>query len=369
MNKLQHIFYLLVFLTLSLPAFSQKYNVYISSYSGDHDKGISQYKFSENTGKFHFVTKPDSVQNSSYLCLHPSGRYLYSVASGEITAFSIDGRSGELILLNKQDTDKGPCYVAIDHTGNWILVSNYSGGSIQVFPVDKQGALGASQQLIRHEGSSINKNRQEGPHPHMIMTSPDNKYVIVPDLGADKIFVYKLNSKSGTLKPNDPNGVQATPGAGPRHFAFHPNNKFGYVLNELNSTVTAYSWDEQSGILTTLETENLLPEDFTDYNKSADIHLTPDGQFLYATNRGHNSITAFQVMDDGYLKLISHFPTKGETPRNFVISPRGKYLMVANKGTGNIIMYKIDPKTGRLIFENEILNLIAPQCIKMLPIE
>lgn len=327
------------------------------------------YQFNAKTGSLKYSGKTSAVHSSSYLCLHPSGKYLYSVAFGEIAAFSIDNKSGKLTLINKRETGKGPCYVSMDHTGKWVFVSNYPDGYIEVFPVESNGGLGVEHQRIMHQGSSVNKSRQEAPHPHMIMTSPENKFVIVPDLGSDKIFVYWFDDKTGKLISNTPDGIKATPGAGPRHFAFHPNGHYGYVLNELNSTVTAYGWNEQSGILTSLETVQLLPEDFKGNNKSADIHLSPDGQFLYASNRGHNSITAFRVEPDGRLELVGVYPSGGDFPRNFYITPRGRYLLVENKHSGNIVLFELDLKTGKLKRKEKVEGIIAPQCMKMLPVK
>jgi len=369
MHRLKNIFYLLAFLIISIPAISQKYHVYVSSYSKDHDTGIYMYQFNEKKGSFKYSGQTSGVHTSSYLCLHPSGKYLYSVAFGEIAAFDIDKDSGSLTLINKQETGKGPCYVSVDHTGKWVFVSNYPDGYIEVFPVGPDGELHVEQQRVLHKGSSVNKSRQEAPHPHMIIASPKNRFVIVPDLGADKIFIYRLNAKTGMLDPNNPESVKASPGSGPRHFAFHPKGNYGYVLNELNSTVTAYNWDERSGTLAPIETLNLLPGDFNDDNKSADIHLTPDGHFLYASNRGHNSITAFQVESNGHLKIIDYYPSGGDFPRNFYITPHGKYLLVENKHSDNIVIYRLDLKTGQLHFKEKTEGMIAPQCIKMLQVK
>jgi 6-phosphogluconolactonase len=220
--------------------------------------------------------------------------------------------------------------------------------------------------MIQHKGSSVNKKRQESAHPHMILSSPDNKFVLVPDLGADKIYIYPFNEQTGWLDTTHVAFAKATPGAGPRHFEFHPNGKNLYVLNELLSTVTAYNWDKSKGKLTEIETKNLLPEDFKGYNKSADIHLTPDGRFLYTSNRGHNSITAFKVMNNGKLIFISRFPSGGDFPRNFFITPQGNYLLVANKHSGNIIIFKINKQNGMLSEEQRITGIFSPQCIKFI---
>ncbi len=366
MKNLKYVLSLYFFIASAVSSMAQEYHVYVSSYTKDQDAGISIYRFSEKSGELQYTGQTKAVRSSSYLCLHPSGKYLYSVAFGEIAAFSIDKKTGGITLINKQKTGKGPCYVSVDHTGQWAFVANYPDGFIEVFPIGQNGALGAEHQRILHKGSSVNKSRQEAPHPHMIMAGPQNKYVIVPDLGADKIFIYRFDAGTGKLRPNAPDGVKANPGAGPRHFAFHPNGQYGYVLNELNSTVTAYAWSEKNGILTPMETYRLLPDNFTGFNKSADIHLTPSGKFLYASNRGHNSITAFRVRENGRLEIINRFSTKGDFPRNFYITQGGKYLLVENKHSGNIVIFRSDPNTGRLEYENEVTGLEAPQCLKML---
>ncbi len=369
MKNLKYIFIVCLFFMPPSFSLAQEFHVWVSSYSKDHDSGIYVFRFNDKKGELKFSSQVKTVTASSYLCLHPSGGYLYSVAFGEIAAFTVDNRSGGLALINKQETGKGPCYVSVDHTGKWVFVSNYPDGFIEVFPVGADGAIEVEHQRILHTGSSVNKERQEAPHPHMIMASPSNKFVIVPDLGADKIFVYRFNSGTGILVPNEPEGIKAEPGAGPRHFAFHPDGKYGYVLNELNSTITAYHWDENAGVLSLPETYPLLPEDFHGFNKSADIHLTPDGKFLYASNRGHNSITAFRVAEDGRLKIIGRYSVKGDFPRNFYITSGGRFLLVENKHSGNIVVFRIDPKTGKLKYENETDGLIAPQCLKMLPVK
>ena len=369
MKNTKYVLIVFLFLIPVVTSVAQVYHAYISSYSKDDDTGIYIYQFNEKEGSLKFIDDVKEVRASSYLCLHPSGKYLYSVAFGEIAAFSIDKKSGKLTLINKRQTGKGPCYVSVDHTGQWVFVSNYPDGFIEVFHVEAGGALGTEHQRILHSGSSVNKKRQEAPHPHMITASPANRFVIVPDLGADEIFVYRFDAETGMLRANEPEGIKAEPGAGPRHFAFHSNGKYGYVLNELNSTVTAYRWNENAGVLSAPETYLLLPAGFDGYNKSADIHLTPDGKFLYASNRGHNSITAFRVADDGRLKLIGRYPVRGDFPRNFYITEKGKFLLVENKHTGNIVVFGIHLQTGQLEYKNEAKGMIAPQCLKMLPVK
>ena len=345
---------------------AQNYHVYVSSASPEDDAGIYRYSFDEKEGVLKYSGKSKQVKASSYLNISPSGKYLYSVGNGKIYAFSVSGQTGEITLLNLQSVTGGPCYVSVDKTGKWVFVANYGSGAIDVFSVTGDTGLAKAHQTIYQKGFSVNKERQKSAHPHMILTSPDNKFVLVPDLGADKIFVYPFNEKTGLLDKSRSVGVKAAPGSGPRHFEFHPEGKYVYVLNELSSTVSAYNWDKLSGKLSEIETEKLLPGDFTEFNKSADIHLTPDGRFLYASNRGHNSITAFKVMKDGKLDFIHRFPSGGDYPRNFFISPGGNYMLVANKHSGNIIVYKINKQNGMLLKEQEISGIASPQCIKFI---
>ncbi len=345
---------------------AQEYCVYVSSASPKDNAGIYLYSFNEQTGNMKFTGKTESIKVSSYLNPSPNGKYLYSVGNGEIVAFTVSGETGEIKLINSQPVTGGPCYVSTDNTGKWVFVANYGGGTINVFPVDPDMHLGKIHQTIHHLGSSVNTDRQKSAHPHMILSSPDNKFVLVTDLGADKIYVYPFNEETGFLNENHSTSIKLHPGAGPRHFEFHPNGKYIYVLNELNSTVTAYNWSKLTGKLSEIETKKLLPEEFTGFNKSADIHLTPDGRFLYASNRGHNSITAFKTGKDGEPELIGYFPSGGNVPRNFFVSPGGSYLLVANKRSENIITFKIDKHNGILSGNQEISGIALPQCIKFI---
>ena len=367
MIKIQGIVLLaLVFFAYATELAAQNYHVYVSSASPVDSAGIYWYSFNETNGNLNFTGKSNRLKASSYLNISPSGKYLYSVADGKINAFSVSAKTGELSFLNSQSVTGGPCYVSVDKTGNWVFVANYGTGTIDVFSVTGRTGLAKVHQTILQKGSSVNKERQKSAHPHMILSGPDNKFVLVPDLGADKIFVYPFNEKTGLLDESFSLGVNAAPGSGPRHFEFHPEGKYVYVLNELSSTVTAYSWDKLTGKLSEIETEKLLPEDFTEFNKSADIHLTPDGRFLYASNRGHNSITAFKVLKDGKLDFMHRFPSGGDYPRNFFISPGGNYMLVANKHSGNIIVYKINKQSGMLSKEHKITGITSPQCIKFI---
>jgi 6-phosphogluconolactonase len=355
-----------VLILFTIMIHAQNYHVYVSSASMEDNAGIYRYSFNENKGNLKFMEKVGSIKVSSYLNTSSDGKYLYSVGNGKVIAFSVSDKTGNLTLINSQPVTGGPCYVSVDKTGKWIFIANYGGGTINIFPFSVDTGLGNIQQTIQHKGSSVNKKRQKSAHPHMILPSPDNKFVLVTDLGADKIFIYPFDEKTGLLDESHSSFIKSAPGSGPRHFEFHPNGKSLYVLNELLSTVTAYNWDKINGKLSEIKTEELLPEDFMEFNKSADIHITPDGHFLYASNRGHNSITAFEVKKDGMLNFIHRFPSGGDFPRNFYISPGGNYLLVANKHSGNIIVYKINKQNAILSKKQEIKGIASPQCIKFI---
>ena len=339
--------------------------MFVSSGTAENKAGIFVYDFNIKNQVIELKHKIREVDASSYLTLHPKKPFLYSVANNKVSAFSIDKNNGNLSLINEQPTEgKGPCYVSIDNTGKWAFVANYSGGNIALFQVEGDGSLLKAQQVINHEGSSVNPDRQKAPHPHMITTSPNNKFVLVPDLGADKIFVYKFDEEKGSLKANDIPFAKAHPGAGPRHLTFHPNKNFCYAINELNATVTTYKWDPANGILTEVQTLATLPTDFQEFNKSADIHLTKNGKYLYATNRGHNSLAAFKVQVDGSLRAAGHYLSGGDFPRNFLVLSDSQ-LMAANRKTGNMVLFDINKKTGALRLKREIGGIPSAQCIKV----
>lgn len=339
--------------------------MFVSSGTADNHAGIFVYDLNLEDEAIALKHKIRDVSTSSYLTIHPKKPYLYSVAGNKVSAFTIDKDNGSLSLINEQSSEgKGACYVSIDKTGKWAFVANYSGGNISLFPVGKDGQVLKAQQVINHEGSSVNSERQKAPHPHLITASPNNKFVLVPDLGADKIFIYKFNDKKGSLKPNDFPFVKAHPGAGPRHLAFHPRKNFCYVINELNATVTAYKWDPSNGVLTEIQTLGTLPESFQEFNKSADIHLTQNGRYLYTTNRGHNSFASFEVQADGSLQAAGHFPSGGDFPRNFFVLSDDQ-LVAANRHTGNIVLFDINRETGALSLKRKTGDIPSAQCIKV----
>jgi 6-phosphogluconolactonase len=282
--------------------------------------------------------------------------------SGAVSAFAIDHKSGRLNLLNQVASGGAdPCYISLDKTGKYVLVANYSGGSVSVFPSLKDGRLGEPSAFVQHQGSSANKERQEGPHAHWIQTSPDNRFAVVSDLGLDELVLYRFDAAKGSVVQNEPSFAKLPPGAGPRHAAFHPNGRFAYVLNEMQSSVGAFSYDPSTATLKTLQQLSTLPKDFTGQNDTAELVVHPSGKFLYASNRGHDSIAIFSIDSlKGTLTPAGHVRTGGKTPRNFAIDPTGKYLLAANQASDNIVIFRINPVTGNLTPSGQVAEVPSP---------
>jgi 6-phosphogluconolactonase len=360
----------------------EKYLAYIGTYTedGSTSKGIYAYRFDARSSNLTPIGLAAETTNPSFLAIHPNHRFLYAVnetgsyngqKSGAVTAFSIDHATGKLTQLNQVASGGAdPCYITVDKTGKYVLVANYTEGSIAVFPVLSDGRLGEASAFIQHTGHGINPKRQEGPHAHSIDLSPDNRFAIVDDLGLDETLVYKFDSAKGSLTLNDPPFATAAPGAGPRHFALHPNGQFGYMLAEMGSTITAFSYDGTSGVLRPLQTISTLPKGFTGHNDAAEIEVDLSGKFLYASNRGHDSIAVFAVdQKQGTLKLIEYVPTRGSSPRNFAIDPTGKLIFAENEKSDNIVLFRINPQTGRLTPTSKVLDISQPVCVRFVPVD
>lgn len=359
-----------------------KYLFYVGTYTedGSTSKGIYAYRFDPATGQATPLGLAAETTNPSFVALHPNGRFLYAVNelqnykgpnSGGVSAFSIDRATGKLTLLNEVPSrGADPCYITVDKTGKYVLVANYTGGSLAVFPVLPDGKLGEASTFIQHTGHGTNPQRQEGPHVHSVDLSPDNRLAFVDDLGLDELFVYKFDSVKGTLTANDPPFAKLDPGAGPRHFALHPSGKFAYVIAEMGSTVTAFSTDLKKGILQRLQTVSTLPKDFSGENDDAEVHIAPSGKFLYASNRGHDSIAIFAIDPvKGTLTKIDDVSTQGKIPRSFEIDPTGRYLFAENQKSDSIVVFRIDEKTGRLSSTGQKLDVGSPVCVKFLAVE
>lgn len=352
---------------------------YVGTYTTEQrSRGIYAYRFDPAAGALASAGLAAESTDPSYVAIDRSGKYLYAVnevgsfggkKSGAVSAFAREPNSGALKLLNQVATGgQSPCHVSLDKSGRYVLVANYGGGSVATFPVRGDGSLGEAAGFVQHSGSSIDKKRQRAPHAHWIGVSPDNRFVVVPDLGLDEVLVYRLDAATGALTANDPPFVKVSPGAGPRHFAFHPNGHFGYVLNEMGSTVTAFSYQTASGSLSELQTISTLPKNYAGANGAAELAVHPSGRFLYASNRGHDSIAAFSVdPGTGTLTSVGQFSTQGKTPRNFAIDPTGRFLVVANQDSGTVVVFRIELATGGLTPAAKVGEVPAPACIVFTP--
>jgi 6-phosphogluconolactonase len=392
MNHLHDCFHALVFCSLFIlfstlagatpPVRSGEYFVYVGTYTqdGSTSKGIYVYRFNSKTQKLTSIGLAAPTINPSFLAIDTNHRFLYAVnevgnyqgkKSGAVSAFAINPSTGKLKLLNQVPTGGAdPCYISVDATGKFALVANYTGGSIAVFPILEDGRLGDASAFIQHAGHGTNPQRQEGPHAHSIDLSPDNRFAIVDDLGLDETLVYKFDPANGSLAPEQDAGAKADPGAGPRHFTFSPDGRFAYVLTEMGSTVSVLSYQASDGVLKRLQTISTLPKDFKGHNDAAEIQMHPSGKFLYASNRGHDSIAVFAVdPSKGTLSLVEYVPTKGSSPRNFTIDPTGSLLLAANEKSDNIVVFRIDSATGRLTPTGTTLDIPQPVCIRFVGVK
>lgn len=347
--------------------------LYIGTYTSGKSEGIYRYFFDDSKGSIGLFNSAKSV-NPSFLTIDRSRQYLYAVnevgeyegkPGGYVSAFKIG--SSELILLNQQPTHGAdPCYLTVDRKRKCLLVANYTGGNITVLPINANGSLAPASDVQQHEGSGI-KEQQKGPHAHCIILDRGERHAIATDLGIDKVMVYRFHRSEGKLTPAKQPFVELQAGAGPRHLAFHPSGKFLYVINELDSSMAAFKYDEEKGMLTHIDTVSTLPSDFSGTSFCADVHVSASGRFLYGSNRGHNSIVVFEIdQRTGKLKLVEHVSTEGDWPRNFTIDPEGKFLLVANQRSDNVVTFTIDQRTGRL---KSIVNtklIPSPVCLRFL---
>jgi 6-phosphogluconolactonase len=356
------------------------YFAYIGTYTGPKSQGIYVYKFSAATGELTPLGLAAESDNPAFLAIHPNHRYLYAVneinnfegrKSGSVSAFSIDRQSGKLTPLNVVASgDPGPCHLVVDHTGKYLLVANYGVGSVAAFPILADGRLGKATAFLPHSGHSVNPKRQEAPHAHSIYVSPDNRFVVSADLGTDQVYVYRFDETKGTLAPNQPPSAAVPPGTGPRHFAFHPSAKFAYVIEEMGSSLTSFSYDAAHGVLHPLETISTIPKDYKGYNDCAELYIHPSGKFLYGSNRGHDSVTVFAIDHaNGTPTPVQYVPTEGKTPRSFGIDPTGSYLIAANQDSNTLVVFRIDAKTGHLTPTGRKEDVQSPICVMFEPVE
>ncbi len=355
-----------------------KLRVYVGTYTaGTKSKGIYRLDLDLASGQLTPPTLAGAAGNPSFLALHPNGRFLYAVnesntflpkKTGAVTAFAIDSK-GDLTFLNHRSSGgAAPCHLIVDKAGKNVLAANYSGGNACVLPIRSDGRLGEATSVVQsdYKGSGVNKGRQEGPHAHSINLDAANRFAFVADLGLDKVLSYRFDSAKGTLKPTDPPAVDLAPGAGPRHFAFHPDGRQAYVINELDSTITTLSYDPERGALKTLQTVSTLPKSVKG-NSTAEVQVHPSGKFVYGSNRGHNSIAIFKVAEKtGELTPAGHQGEGIKVPRNFGIDPTGAYLLVANQAGDTVLVFRINRETGALTPTGGRAEVPAPVCIRMM---
>lgn len=395
----------LVIQSAAAASVSRDYWMYIGAYTYLGSPGISVYRFHSSTGKVDsaglaagrlwqsnsdaiwssvprmfgqiraewpdFRMMAHGVQNPSFLAVHPNGRFLYSAdenANGTVSAFRIDPGTGKLTMLNSQPS-KGskPCFVTVDHTGRWLLTTNFLSGSVAVLPIRPDGYLGPVTSLVQHAGSGPGNL---GPHPHSVNLSPDNRFAVAADLGLDEIRVYRFDQQRGTLSPNDPPLVRTPPKAGARHLSFHPNGKLAYLIEEFGSSITALQWDAKPGIFSPIETVSTLPRDSHVESGAAEVLVRPDGRFLYASSRGPNILTVFDIDTiTGRLAPVQYASTQGKQPRNFRIDPTGNYLFAGNTETNNVVEFRIDRQSGFLFPTGLSVHVVGPTCIKFAPVQ
>ena len=347
------------------------YSVYVGTYQAEGRDSLFHLRCDRRTGKLRIQSAVSTVAYPSFLALHPTGRYLYTVSErpggedGALCAFAVDPLTGGLSPLNRQPAHgRSTCHVAVDATGRHVLAANYGSPTIVMYPIAPGGSLGPASAVLRHQGSGAHP-RQGEPHPHSVNIDPTNRFVYCPDLGTDRVMIYRLDAVAGTLTPSAPGFVQTAPGAGPRHFAFHPSLPYAYLVNEIDSTVVAYAWDRDSGALRGLQVALALPAGFQGESACADIHVHAAGRFLYASNRGHDSIAIYRIDPaSGLLALVGHESTQGKTPRNFALDPTGTFLFAENQGSDCIVAFQVDPVTGRLEPTGERTHVPTPVCMK-----
>lgn len=376
--KSHRLFVALVTLFCAVAIARADYLVYFGTYTGAKSKGIYVSRMSDD-GKLSAPELAAETASPSFLAVHPNKKFLYAVGevstfggkkAGSVSAFAVDAKTGKLTALNQKPSGGGgPCHIDIDEKGRCVVVANYGGGSVQALPVNKDGSLGDPGTFIQHEGSSVNKSRQEGPHGHAIVFDPSQKYAVACDLGLDKVLIYKADVASATLTANTPAFATVAPGSGPRHLAFRPDGKFAYVINEMLCTMTAFAWDSKRGALEEVQTISTLPGEVQRGYSTAEVYVHPSGKFVYGSNRGHDSIVVYASdKKTGKLTLVEHQPTQGKTPRHFGITPNGKFLLAENQGSDTVVVFRIDPKTGKLTATGDKIEVGSPVCAVFVPV-
>ena len=370
--KLNILLFIMALFSFGLQAQNRNaYHLLIGTYSNkDQTNGIYVYNFDSQTGEFRTSLPVTSAVNASYLAISADRKNVYAVSEagngkGGVSAYTFDPVSGKLTFINSLNSEGDhPCYVSVDDKKKFLFVGNYSGGNLLSIPINADGSLGKNVQKIQHEGSSINKGRQEKPHVHSVVLSPDDRYLLVADLGTDKVNQYQVDvTKTQALAPAQPSFTETKPGGGPRHLTFHPNGKFAYLILEMKGAIVAF--DYKDGNLSANQTITMLATDFKGNVSAADIHVSPDGKFLYASNRGDaNEIVIYSINGKGNLTFAGRQSVLGKTPRNFAIDPSGNFLLAANQDSNDVIIFKRDQKTGLLTPTGKKIDVDKPVCLK-----
>jgi 6-phosphogluconolactonase len=357
-----------------------EYFVYIGTYTVRRGKGIYTFRFQPATGKVTAPSLAAETPSPAFLAVHPNQKFLYAAnehdgpdvagKNSTVSAYAIDPKTGALTFLNKVSCrGEGPAHIAVDKTGKALLAANYRSGSLALMPILPDGRLGEVTGFVQHQGIGP-KPRAEGPHAHGAAFSPDGRFALVADRGLDQVLVYRYDRSKGTLTPNDPPFINSTPGAGPRHILFHPNGKILYELNEPGSTVSVLAYGAAGGTLSQIQEITTLAADFKGTSATAQLQLDRAAKFLYASNRGADTITVFAVDPvKGTLTLVEHVSTQGKTPRDFSLDPTGGYLFAANQNSDNIVLFRVDAKTGRLTATGQVLeHVLEPACVVFVPV-
>jgi 6-phosphogluconolactonase len=362
----------LVFALAPLSAIASDQFVFFGTHRAGPGRGLSVAHFDTDTGALTVPKFDVEAVAPAYFVIHPDKLHLYTCNSGRpggVSAYSIDPHTGQLTLLNhKPSGGADTSYISLDRTGRFVLIANYEGGNLAVFALEPDGSLGDRTAFVQHTGHSVNPKRQMHAFAHSIITDPTNRFAVVCDLGIDKVFVYRFDEKTGSLA-GSPFIADVTPGAGPRHPVFHPNGRWVYVLTEIGSTVIAFNWDSAAGTLSEFQTVSALPDDFKGVSASAEIAIHPNGKFLYASNRGADSIAIFTIdQDTGRLTPAGHVSSEGETPRNFAIDPTGRWMIVTNHDSDNAVVFSVDGQTGWLTPKGKPVSVPYPFCERFLEV-
>jgi 6-phosphogluconolactonase len=355
--------------SLAPPLAAADLTVYFGTHTAGPGKGFSVAHFNTETGA---LSKPEFLLETpapTYFVIAPGGRRLYSCNStGFVSAYSIDPATAQLHLINQKPSGGGdPSYISLDTTGHYVFVANYDGGNIAAWALASDGSLGERTAFVQHTGSGVNPQRQMHAFAHSIRVDPTNRFVLVADLGLDKLFVYKFNAADGSLAPNDPPFARSAPGSGARHVVFHPNGRWVYLITEMGSTITLFDWDTRRGALSEVQTVSTLPKDFQGKSACSEIMVHPNGRFVYASNRGRDSIAVFSVdAETGRLTPIQDVPSGGKTPRNFDLDPTAHWLLVTNHDSNNAMVFRIGPNTGKLTPVGQPVEVPYPFCPRFL---